>query len=90
MTQKHYIEEVVSRIAGIPCLIGVISYHQQRGSYSYHADSDLDFYGYVEAEWDVLDRNGRAAPWLESKMSRRDEANIYTDISNCLGAHHDY
>ena len=39
-------------------------------------DSDLDCYGYSEVEFDVLDRNGRPAPWLEKKMSESERSEI--------------
>ena len=70
-----YIEEIEARVAGIPCLIGVTHYHSVRGSYSRNAASDLDYHGYTEVEWEVLDRRGRRALWLERKMSdfERDE-----------------
>ena len=63
-------------IAGIPCQIRVTSYNQVKGSYSRNADSDQDFYGYTDCEWDVLDRKGYAAPWLARKMTDRDTARI--------------
>lgn len=39
-------------------------------------DSDLDCYGYADVEFDVLDRNGRPAPWLERKMSDSERMEI--------------
>jgi hypothetical protein len=79
-----YIAEIEHRVAGIPCLIGVIEYNRVRGSYSYHADSDWDYYGYTECEWDILDRRGRLAPWLERKVTDKDTASIKDAISNAL------
>ena len=63
-----YIAKIESRVAGIPCIIGVLSFDSVRGSYSYNAPSDVDYYGYTEVEWEVLDRRGRKAPWLERKL----------------------
>ena len=37
-----YIAEIESRVAGIPCIIGVTHFESVRGSYSYHAASDWD------------------------------------------------
>ena len=76
-----YTAEIESRVAGIPCLIGVTHYHSVRGSYSYKAPSDLDYHGYTQSEWDVLDRRGRKAPWLERKMSDKDCTRIEAEIS---------
>lgn len=63
-----YIAEIESRVAGIPCIIGVTHFECVKGSYSYHAASDLDFHGYTECEFDVLDCRGRKAAWLERKL----------------------
>lgn len=59
-------------IAGIPCQIVVTHAHRQKGSYSYNAPSDWDYYGYDEFEFDVYDRRGYPAPWLEKKMTDKD------------------
>lgn len=77
-----YIAEIEARVAGIPCLIGVIEFDRVSGSYSYNAPSDLDYHGYTESEWEVLDRRGRPAPWLAKKMTRRDEEQIEEIVSN--------
>ena len=75
-----YIAEIESRVAGIPCLIGVTHYECVQGSYNYHADSDMDYYGYSEAEWEVLDRKGYKAAWLERKLTARDHDRINAEI----------
>lgn len=80
---KSYLAEVPCRVQGIPCLIGVTHYNAVRGSYSSNAPSDLDFYGYVECEWDVLDQRGRPAPWLAKKLTADD-----TDQINAVIADH--
>ena len=70
-----YEAEIETRVAGIPCLIGVITYESVAGTGNYWEDSDVDYYGYTESEWEVLDRRGRKAPWLERKLTdkMRDE-----------------
>jgi len=75
-----FIAEIETRIAGIPCIIGVEEY--QRGSYNKWCDSDMDYYGYTE--WVVCDRRGRPAPWLERKMSSKDESRIQAEIAEQL------
>lgn len=75
-----YEAEIKTTIAGIPCLIGVTHYECVRGSYNYNAASDLDYYGYTEAEWEVLDRRGRAAPWLAKKLTSSDAGRIEREI----------
>jgi len=58
MQKRNYIAEIDSRVAGIPCKIGVVEYSRYEGSYSYNAPSDIDYYGYTEMDFDVLDRRG--------------------------------
>ena len=50
-----YQAEIETRVAGIPCIIGVTHYESYKGSYSYHAASDLDYYGYTECDFVVLE-----------------------------------
>ena len=72
--------EIETRIAGIPCTINVTHFSQVRGSFSYNAPSDLDYYGYEEIEFDICDRNGRPAPWLERKATDEDLKRIEREI----------
>jgi hypothetical protein len=68
-------------VAGIPCVIGVVDYISVAGSYSQNADSDWDYHGYSESDWVVLDSRGRPAPWLEKKLTSKDERRIEQEIS---------
>jgi hypothetical protein len=79
-----YITEIESRVAGIPCLIGVTHFDSVQGSYSYNAASDMDYYGYSESEWDVLDRRGRPAAWLERKLTDDDRQRIEQEIAEAM------
>lgn len=72
-SKKPVYDDVVEfRISGIPCLLGVHYFNQVAGSHSYNADSDMDYYGYTECEFDVLDRKGYKAAWLERKMTSKE------------------
>lgn len=77
---NHYEAEIETTIAGIPCLIGVTHYECVRGSYNYNAASDMDYYGYSESEWIVLDRKGYKAAWLERKLTADDHDRINAEI----------
>ena len=68
--------QIEHRIQGIPCLIEVTSYRKVKGSYSYNAPSDWDYYGYTEMEYEILDRLGYKAPWLENKVTQSDKISI--------------
>lgn len=76
-----------STIAGIPCGILVESYLSVppwKGS-AYDCPSDLDYYGYCEFDFTVLDRKGYVADWLTKKMTDDDFTRIqkeYEDIIN--------
>jgi hypothetical protein len=77
----NYIAEIETRVAGIPCLIGVTHYEAVNGSYAYNADSDWDYEGYTESEWEVLDSRGRPAPWLTKKLTSKIESEIEQEIA---------
>jgi hypothetical protein len=79
-----YLAEIESTVAGIPCLIGVKEFSSVRGSYSYHADSDMDYYGYTESEWVVLDRRGRPAAWLERKLTDAERSRIEQEVAETM------
>ena len=74
-----YLATIESRISGIPCLIGVKDYFKQEAQ-GRRADSDWDCYGYSESDWDVLDRKGYKAKWLEKKLTSKEEEKINTQI----------
>lgn len=70
-------------ISGIPCLIRPTHVFVQK-PLGPSADSDLDCDGYCEIEFDVLDRKGYRAAWLEKKMTQADVEAIENLI---LGGH---
>jgi hypothetical protein len=76
-----YIAEIETRVAGIPCLIGVVEYFSVAGSYSQNAASDWDYYGYTESDWEVCDRRGRPAPWLARKLTDKITREIDSEIA---------
>jgi hypothetical protein len=80
----NYLETIPHRVAGIPCLIGVISHKSVKGSFNYNDVSDLDYYGYSDSQFHVLDRRGRRATWLEKKLNDREQQSVYESISNHL------
>ena len=76
-----YIAEIQTRVAGIPCIIGVIEYSSTSGSYNYNAASDMDYYGYTDCNWEVCDRRGRPAPWLAKKLTSKEESRIEREVA---------
>jgi len=68
-----------ARIAGIPCQIKPTHVFVQK-PLGPNCDSDWDCYGFSEVEFDVYDRKGYPATWLERKMTDKDEARIKAQI----------
>jgi hypothetical protein len=88
---NSYIEIIDVNVAGIPCKAGVSYFSSQSGSYSYNAASDMDYLGYTEIEWDLLDRKGYVAGrWLTSKMSKHDIYEIESQIAQAMCQDDDY
>lgn len=79
MAKKQYRDLVESTIAGIPCLLGVTYFYKQNPDYNCK-DSDMDYYGYTEMEYDILDRKGYPAAWLEKKVTDKDTEKMEQDI----------
>lgn len=58
-------------LAGIPCLIKVTHFMKVapwRGSPQTCPSSD-DYYGYTDSEWELYDRKGYRARWLDKKLT---------------------
>ena len=73
--------DIKTTVAGIPAVIRVHNFVSVRGSHSYNAQSDMDYNGYTESEWEVCDRRGRPAPWLARKINDEITARIEETIS---------
>lgn len=84
MRQTRYITQLDTRVSGIPCKVGVRSFHRVHGSFNSTAPTDLDFYGYTDCAWDVLDRRGNPAAWLERKLTLKDYDRIDREIGEAL------
>lgn len=71
-------------IGGVPCVIGVLSYESVRGSYSYSAASDLDYHGWFDCEWQVLDEDGQLSPELAEKATWAEDQAIREKVQELL------
>ena len=58
-----------AKVCGIPCQIQVDVCNIVKGNPSTW-DSDMDFYGYEEIEFTILDSRGRKADWLFAKAEK--------------------
>ncbi len=82
MAKQHYIAEIETTVAGIPCIIGVTDYEGYTPAYisgppenCYPAEG-----GY--GEYELLDRKGYRALWLERKVTSSVESSIQESIFN--------
>jgi len=89
MKLNSYLAQVPVQVKGIPAQIGVISFSSVRGSFSYSAPSDLDYFGYTEMEWELLDRKGYLANWLDKKLSDVDRNELDQEVIQYMRNRHD-
>lgn len=69
-----------THISGIPCQAEMTGGHYQKPDYTTWA-SDWDYYGgWVDLEFEIYDRKGYRAKWLENKMSEKDFARITAEL----------
>lgn len=71
-----YLATIPVRVAGIPALAGIVGYTAGRpailtGHPDHRAPADPE-----EIEFEILDRRGRPAPWLERKLAAADRQRI--------------
>lgn len=78
--------EFTSQICGIPCVVKVRKFRCVPGSGGYDATSDLDFSGYSEIEYDILDRRGKSAAWLTDKLTEMDATRIDAEVAAYMEA----
>ena len=71
--------QIETRISGIPCTVTLDRMFVQK-PLGRNCDSDWDCYGYTEIEFTVRDRRGRLAPWLERKMTNKDQSRIENEL----------
>jgi hypothetical protein len=65
---------IETTICGIPCRVKVT--HRAVVKPNFRAESDWDYRGYTELEYEVLDRKGYKAPWLERKLNSVERARL--------------
>ena len=68
-----------TRIQGIPCQVKAMYIFVQK-PLGPNCDSDWDCYGYSEVDFEVYDRKGYPADWLQRKMTDKDEERIVEQL----------
>lgn len=79
-----YIAEIEHRVAGIPCLIGVIDYESYTPAFISGPPENCYPAEGGSGDWEILDRRGRPAAWLQRKLTPRDEDEINEAIFNYM------
>lgn len=81
--------EFSTTVCGIPCVVRVTYWDPYDPGYTsgppercYPAEGG-------DGEWEILDRNGRPAPWLENKMTERDKQILARKVFNYMENLHD-
>jgi hypothetical protein len=71
--------DIQTKIAGIPAVVRVLYASYTRPDPGTWA-SDIDYWGGWELDWQICDRNGRPAPWLERKATDEDRERIESEL----------
>lgn len=78
---------IETHIKGIPCQVQMTSGYYQKPDYDTWT-SDWDHYGgWSDVEFEVYDRKGYKAKWLEKKMTAEDEKRIINELTEKAGEH---
>ena len=72
------LDTIPVRVHGIPCQIHIISFEKVEPFRS--QDSREDWLGGEEMEWELEDRQGYKAPWLEGKLNLNERRQIEATI----------
>jgi len=77
--------EFQTKVCGIPCTVKVTLYHEAVPMRIYGSGfGDCDPPEPTEFEFQLLDRKGYPAKWLENKLTPAIERRIYEDFQNHL------
>lgn len=82
--------EFNSTCCGIPCIIRVTSWEGYQPAIIRADPGNSHPPEGGEGEWEILDRRGRPAPWLEKKLTDKERSRISEEIFNHMENHDDY
>ena len=81
--------EFESTVCGIPCIICIRDWDSYMPAILRAEPGDSHPAEGGCGNWEVLDRRGRAAPWLERKVTSRERTRIDQEIFNHLENEYD-
>lgn len=84
MNQEDYRLIVDSHVAGIPCKLGVTEVGYYEAPYMKGHPDNWEEGINQEHAYEILDRKGYKAAWLEAKCSKQDYEQHQLDIDNHL------
>lgn len=71
---------IKTHVGGIPCQAEMTGGYYQKPDYTTWA-SDIDYYGgWIDLEFELYDRRGYKAGWLEKKMTEKDKERIIEEL----------
>jgi hypothetical protein len=84
MDMETTLKVMNATIAGIPCKVRVINYTPERQAQLYGPPENCYPAESAEIEFEVYDRTGYPAKWLEAKMKQADVDRIMTEYESTL------
>lgn len=75
---------IQTKISGIPCEVEMVggTYQKPWRGESHNCPSDVDYYGgLLDVEFEVYDRKGYRAKWLEKKITAEEETRIFKELA---------
>lgn len=76
--------EFETKVSGIPCICRVTHYYL--GTNFTITSASLEPNDPEEWEFEILDRNGRQADWLEIKLTSGDEDRLFLEFKEYINA----
>lgn len=79
-SKRRYEAEIEHTVCGIPCIIGVTDYEPYVSAQTYGPPENCYPAEGGYGEYELLDRKGYRALWLERKVTAQEEDNIQEAI----------
>lgn len=77
--------DISATVSGIPAIVRVTYSHYTKPNPTSWA-SDWDYHGGWTVDWEILDRRGRPAPWLERKCDQAEKSRLEAVIFENLNS----